>query len=283
MTDDARDTHVNDPIDPRTLDRPWRIWASVGIGSALLIGALFAFIVLPSFQRENAGLDWWTALCRSLGISEGSPAYRQPPSNAQAQPVSQVAWGPDVLNVLAGAVPERGAQLAAAVCSTCHGENGVSATSELPSLAGQSAAAIYKQLHDYRSGARFHPQMTPVAQQLTVPDLANIAVYFGQYADPRGGLGQRGQPAPERIVRIATEGDSARRLPSCNSCHANGSGGPIETPVLTGQHHDYLANQLRLFRTGERRNDVYQRMRRIAQQLTEEEIQALSVYYQGVM
>lgn len=283
MANDPSELHPGDPIDPRTLDRPWRLWASLGIGTALIVGALLAFLVLPAFQRENAGLDLWTAFCRSLGITEGSPAYRQPVSTAQAVPVSQVAWGPDVLDILANARPERGAQLAGQVCASCHGEEGVSATPELPSLAGQSAAAIYKQLHDYRSGARAHPLMTPVAQQLQVPDLASIAVFYGRNARPYAGLGDRGQSADRRIVRLAIEGDSARRIPACNSCHVNGSGGPIEAPVLTGQHHQYLANQLRAYKAGQRRNDVYQRMRNIAHGLTDEEIEALAIYYQGVM
>ena len=61
-----------------------------------------------------------------------------------------------------------------------------------------------------------------------------------------------------------------------------GSGGPIETPVLSGQNHVYLANQLRLYKEDQRRNDVYRRMRQIASQLSDEEIEALARYYQGV-
>lgn len=283
MGDEREVEAVNQPVDARTLDRPWRVWASAAILTALTIGALVAFLVLPNFQRENAGLDLWTAFCRSLGITEGSPAYRQPLSSARAVPVSRVQWGPEVLGILANARPERGARIAGQVCTVCHGERGVSATPELPSLNGQSAAAIYKQLHDYRSGARFHPQMTPVAKQLIVPDLANVAVYFGADLEEGAGLGLRDQPADPNIVRLATEGDSARRIPSCNSCHVNGAGGPIETPILTGQHHVYLENQLRAYKTGERRNDVYRRMRAIAGQLSDEEIAALARYYQGVL
>jgi cytochrome c553 len=277
------ETHAGDPIDPRTLDRPWRLWASLAIGTALIVGAVLAFLVLPSFQRANAGLDLWTAFCRSLGITEGSPAYRQPVNTARAEPVSQVAWGPDVLDILNNASPERGAQIAGAVCASCHGDAGVSATPELPSLAGQSAASIYKQLHDYRSGARAHPLMTPVARQLIVPDLANVAVFYGRNARPYAGLGSRNLSADRRIVQLATEGDASRRIPACNSCHVNGSGGPIETPVLTGQHHQYLANQLRAYKAGQRRNDVYQRMRNIARGLSDEEMEALATYYQGTL
>jgi cytochrome c553 len=271
------------PIEPGTLDRPWRVWASLAVVTALVLGALFAFLILPQYQRENAGLDLWTAMCRSLGIVEGSPAYPQPVSTAQAIPVSRVEWGPQVLGILALAQPERGAQIAGAVCVACHGERGVSVTPELPSLNGQTAAAIYKQLYDYRTGARFHPQMTPVAKQLKVTDLAHVASYFGRDAEPGVGLGDREHIADLNIERLATEGAPERRIPACNSCHVNGSGGPIETPTLSGQHRIYLENQLKAYRSGQRRNDVYQRMRAIARELTDEEITQLARYYQGVV
>jgi hypothetical protein len=48
----------------------------------------------------------------------------------------------------------------------------------LPPLAGQSAAAIDKQLSDYRSDARANPLMTLVAKRLTKTELAGLAVYF---------------------------------------------------------------------------------------------------------
>lgn len=274
---------AGEPIEPEILDQRWRRWATAAIFGFLAVGAVLGFLVLPAFQRENAGLDLWNAICRAVGITEGSPAYRQPLSLGQAAPVSQVAWSPEVIDILAGARPERGAQRAAEVCVSCHGEKGVSGIPEIPSLVGQTSAAIYKQLHDYRTGARSHPDMTPVSTQLNVPDLANVAVYYGRFAREVTGLGARDLPGDEEIVRLATQGDSARRLPACNSCHVQGSGGPVETPVLTGQNRIYLANQLQLYKTGERTNDVYRRMRDIAEQLTDHEIEQLARYYEGVL
>lgn len=264
-------------------ERTWTLAALGAVGAILVTGAVLGFLVLPGFQRENASLDLWSAICRAVGVTEGSPAYRQPRSTARAMPVSQVAWDPGVISYLANARPQRGAQLAGAVCSSCHGERGVTATAEIPSLVGQSSAAIYKQLHDYRSGARAHPQMTPVARQLAVPDLASIAVFYGRFSHEVTGLGARDLPGEEEIVQLAREGDSARRIPACDSCHAIGSGGPIETPVLTGQDRAYLAAQLRLYRGGQRSNDVYRRMRTIAGQLSDYEIEQLARYYEGVL
>jgi cytochrome c553 len=274
---------VGGPIEPGTLDRRWRRWASAAIVAAIGFGAIAGFLVLPAFQRENAGLDWWTAICRAVGIEPGSPAYRQPLTAAVAAPVSQVAWSPDVLQILNNARPERAADLAIQQCGACHGDTGVSVFPGTPSLVGQSSAAIYKQLDDYRTGARFDPQMTPLVAGLTVPDLANIAVFYGRFSRQTTGLGARDLPGATAIVRLAREGDSARQLPACDSCHVQGSGGPIETPVLTGQNRTYLAAQLHAYKDGTRTNDVYRRMRDIAEKLTDEEIELMARYYQGVL
>ncbi len=273
---------AEDPAVPTQSDKRWRRWTIIAVLAFLALGAVLGFLVLPNFQRENAQLGLWTAMCRALGVESGSPAYRQPTSSARASPVSRVEWGPDILRLLDQGEPAQGARIAAQTCVVCHGEGGVSATPDLPSLNGQAAAAIYKQLDDYRSGARTHPLMTPVAQKLQSVDLANVAAYFGAAALPRQGLGPRDQAADPSIVRLASEGDSARHIPSCNSCHVNGAGGPIETPILTGQDHQYLQRQLLAFRTGGRKNDVYRRMRAIASALTDKEIEQLPRYYQGV-
>jgi cytochrome c553 len=57
-----------------------------------------------------------------------------------------------------------------------------------------------------------------------------------------------------------------------------GSGGPIGTPALVGQRAAYL-EQHRLFKTGERGNDIYGSMRVIADRLTDAEIIAAANYY----
>ena len=64
------------------------------------------------------------------------------------------------------------------VCVACHGEQGVSGSPEYPHLAGQSGAAIYKQLNDYRTGSRTNPLMTDIAKALDEATLADVAAYY---------------------------------------------------------------------------------------------------------
>ena len=89
--------------------------------------------------------------------------------------------------------------------------------------------------------------------------------------------------ARSEIDRLAWEGDSRRRIPACLSCHTNGVGGPIETPVIIGQSREYMVAQLNAYADGARKNDVYGRMRDIARKLTPEEREQLARYFQGTL
>ena len=163
------------PAEQEAVNRRWRLWASLAVAGFAVVGAGIGFVVIPAGQRENAHLSMDSAMRRAAGLEAGSPAVAQPRSQATSLPVSQVSWDPAIMQVLAATNTARGAHLAGDVCAACHGDNGLSASSEIPSLAGQSPYAIYKQLHDYRTGARAHPQMTDVAKSLAVGDLASIA------------------------------------------------------------------------------------------------------------
>src|SRR5215467_11427654 len=264
--------------DPHVLDQPWRIWSTIAVMSIVLVGILLGVIVIPVVQGRSAGIDAYTAICRALGILPGSPAVPQFTDRSPPTPVSRVVWTPDVLKILARADVAKGKAKVQEVCIACHGENGVSVAPEFPHLAGQSGAAIYKQLHDYRTGSRTHQQMTEIAKALDEATLADVAAYYA--AQPKRNPNPAAlAEAPPAIVRLVELGDPNRNIPPCAACHRPGSGGPIEAPILSEQGRDYLAQQLRMYASGERRNDVYARMRVIAAQLTPGEIDGLSRYY----
>lgn len=270
------------PAEQRALDRPWRIWASVIVVVAIALGALLGLVIIPAGQSENANISMGHAMRRAAGLEAGSPAVAQPLSGAISVPVSQVSWDPAIMAILDSGNTQRGAIVAARTCVACHGEKGIS-QSNIPSLAGQSAYAIYKQLHDFRTGARVNPQMTPAAKALKVADLASVSAFYADASKEYAALGLRDLSGDVEIERLAREGDSHRRIPACLSCHINGSGGPIETPVITGQTEEYILAQLNAYANDTRNNDVYGRMRDIAKKLTPEERAQLARYFQGTM
>jgi cytochrome c553 len=189
---------------------------------------------------------------------------------------SSIAWTPETLSFVKHGNAEKGKELAQS-CVACHGEEGVSVMPETPSLAGQVATYTYKELRDYAKDQRSHSIMTATAQGLSEQDAADLAVWFSTLKPAIGAGGAQSAKA-EKMVE---EGDGKRILPPCFVCHgANGQGEKMDIPALAGQRADYLAKTLLEYKTGQRHNDIYSRMRLIAQQLSESEINDLAQYYQ---
>jgi cytochrome c553 len=70
---------------------------------------------------------------------------------------------------------------AEAVCSACHGINGVSVADAIPNLAGQKVAYLEAQLKALKDGSRKHPVMGAIAQ-LSADDIANAAAFYASLA-----------------------------------------------------------------------------------------------------
>lgn len=168
-----------------------------------------------------------------------------------------------------------------AVCAACHGVDGNSINPQWPSLAGQHAGYIAAQLDHYQQGNRNDELMSPQAAALSGEDMADLAAYFSsQTLSPK-----EADPAfAARGAEIYRGGDRDRGITACIACHGpRGQGNPpAGYPVIAGQHANYLADQLRLYASGERSSDAGQMMRSIARRMTENDIQAVASYTQGL-
>jgi cytochrome c553 len=181
-------------------------------------------------------------------------------------------------------------QAKALTCTACHGPQGISSTALWPNIAGQSATYIANQLTAFRDGAtnpskaeRYDVAMSPMSILLTDEDIRNLAVYFESL------------PAPAQAVADASKvtlgealyrgGDMDNGTAACMACHGpTGRGNPAaDYPALQGQHAVYTAKQLRDYASGARTTDGKTRiMRDIAARLSEEDIEALASYIQGL-
>ena len=203
-----------------------------------------------------------------------------------AEPSSQIAWTPELLNLVKKGNADKGKALAES-CKSCHGDKGQGMKEEtrddeilpaIPALAGQVATYTYKQLRDYFSGSRSHVQMTGIAKGLTEQDAADLAVWFGSLPRAENTWGSEKLDRAEKMVE---QGDGKRILPPCFVCHGSkGQGEKQDIPALAGQQANYFTRTLLEYKNGQRHNDVYSRMRLIAQQLSEDEIKELALYYQ---
>lgn len=167
-------------------------------------------------------------------------------------------------------------------CQECHGQDGNSDDGRIPSHAGQYAGYLIKQLRDFQSGARKHPVMSVVAEDLSEADMADIAAYFASQKRRQGS--SAGEHAG--AINLFSNGDQARSIDACASCHGEGGKGRIADnvtyPAIGGQHKIYLSGQLVNWRLGERSNSPGGVMNKIAEALTDDEIEALSTYLSGL-
>lgn len=166
---------------------------------------------------------------------------------------------------------------AANACFTCHGLDGRGNGDGTPRLAGQDRGYMTAQLEAYASGRRQHPEMAALAGKLTSAQQDAVSAYYA--AMPFAAVSATSSRLGEQAAVLYHEGDPARGLASCASCHgASGEGAGPANPPLGAQPAAYLAEQLEQWRAAKRRNDPQNVMLRISQALSRRESEALAAY-----
>jgi len=166
-------------------------------------------------------------------------------------------------------------------CIACHGLDGNSANPEWPSIAGQNSAYLVRQLKAFRDGQRQNPLMTPMATPLSDQDIDDLAAYFSA----QSAHGGEADPAQLELgQRVYRSGNLKGQVTSCAGCHGPAGHGnaPAGYASLHGQHATYVAAQLRAYKSGERATDPNQMMRNVAALLSDQEIDAVASYIQGL-
>ncbi|MGF6395448.1 c-type cytochrome [Pseudomonas plecoglossicida] len=167
-------------------------------------------------------------------------------------------------------------------CFACHGERG-EGTAQGPMLAGLSTQYIDAQIDHFISGQRSDPLMTPMAQAYTDPQLRKpVAIYFASQGKlPE--LQVRGQRQAASVAeQLYYQGNSARNIPACYSCHGPSAVGGGPFPRLAGQQADYVTRQLLAWQKGERKGDPGNMMGAIAKRLNDDDIKALASYLASI-
>ncbi|HEV7248041.1 MAG TPA: c-type cytochrome [Shinella sp.] len=163
-------------------------------------------------------------------------------------------------------------------CNGCHAAERLGPDSLIPHLAGQSETYLADALAAYDKGARPSGIMAVAIQGLSEMDRQALARHFA--GETRGNVSpDEDEQIIERGKMLAMQGDRARRIPACLSCHDKTGGNPAY-PRLSGQPGGYIANQLRLFVAGSRGGGPFQAlMARASENLEENDIMALSAYF----
>ena len=254
-----------------SLRNPW-FSASVGVTTGIaVLAALAGLIWLPLAQPDLKLSGIWDAICSAAGVPRASTQTDSIQPDFKTSNVvmtSEMLTRPDQVSI------GRGATLAQR-CAICHGPQGVSDANS-PNLAGQFAAVTWKELVDFKTGARVNVVMSPFAANLSNQDMLDIAAYYAYLPRVPSNKLDPAIAAPP----IVTIGAPMRNIAPCGSCHGD-IDNKAGSPWLGGQSAVYIKAQLQAFAAGTRRNDISQQMRNIARQMTAEEIDQVARYYEA--
>jgi len=170
----------------------------------------------------------------------------------------------------------------AVMCEDCHGPDGVSTHSDIPTIAGQSPAYLSKTLKSfqiwgrpcikssYRHGDTSRPRtdMCKIAEGLTGEDIAALGTHFA---------GQTFVPAKQPFDAGQVAHGAALHQERCESCHEKGGTLPDRAPRTAGQWVPYLKTALKFVPTGE--HLVPPAMESVIAGLSEQDIDALMDFY----
>jgi cytochrome c553 len=252
-----------------SLRNPW-FTASAGITAAIaIVAAVVGFVWLPLQQQGERFHGIWDAICNAAGVVRSAPAGGQ--IVRADYPTTTVEVVPQMLSGASAESIGRGATLALR-CTMCHGARGLS-QADTPNLAGQYPVAIYKELVDFKTGARASAVMAPLVADLSDADMRDLAAYYAYL--PRVSDFPPVASAPPRIV---ASGAPMRGIAPCGACHGE-IGNKAGAAWLAGQPLVYLRSQLEAFASGARRNDISEQMRNVARGMTADEIAAASAFY----
>ena len=179
-----------------------------------------------------------------------------------------------------GNAPE-GQKLAMQTCAVCHGMDGNSPLSANPSLAGQHPEYLFKQLIEFKSGARANPIMAGMVANLSEQDMRDLSAFYASQDEKQGAA--KNMDLVSTGQQLYRAGIANKGVAACSACHSpDGAGIPPVYPRIAGQHAEYTATQLRAFRSGNRNNDTNEMMQTVASRLSDDEINALAEYISGL-
>lgn len=190
---------------------------------------------------------------------------------------------PNVANgqLIAVGGKEAGVQTA---CFRCHGIDGAGDSSgAFPRLTGQFVEYTLKQMRDYASGARENAIMSPIARALSEQDWLDVSAYYAQLRAPDLGRKRIDVAMLQRGAILSASGSAERRVQACVNCHGPaGVGIAPHYPYLAGQFASYMELQFEQWKNGTRANDPFNVMAEIAHSLSDEDIRAVSLYFESL-
>lgn len=159
---------------------------------------------------------------------------------------------------------------ALAMCTACHGDDGIGADPGVPIIAGIPAVVQEDALYAYMDGDRTcgsKPMKCTIVNQLTEDQVVELAAHYAALPF---------KPAIEEFDAALAEEGKKLHDADCGICHGD-SPSDADASILLGQRKEYLRHSLEQYAAGERAQ--LPAMEQKTSQLSAEQIEALLNYY----
>lgn len=168
-------------------------------------------------------------------------------------------------------------------CNGCHGDDGVSQWSDVPTIGGMPEFTHADALYFYREGerpcaeseyrqgdtSRPAASMCEVTADLSDDQIDEIAAYYA---------GKPFVPAEQEFDAALAAAGNTIHDEHCEMCHTDGGSNPDdEAGILAGQQMGYLKMTFDQYNSGEREQDAT--MQSAMDKLSDDDVQALLNYY----
>ena len=166
-------------------------------------------------------------------------------------------------------------------CEACHGDQGRAGPDGFyPRLAGKPAGYLYNQMQNFSEDRRHYSMMRRMMAPLTPQYQKEMADYFAALQVPYPAPSNKNaNPSTAQMARgrqLALQGDPARDLPACNTCHGESlMGFQPNVPGLLGLPTAYLGAQLSAWKLGERTTKAPDCMSAVVKRLSPEDAAAV--------
>jgi len=152
-------------------------------------------------------------------------------------------------------------------CAVCHGKDGASSDSSIPTIGGYSAKYIVESIKNFRKKTRTCAEVTVLSgpNKGTKSDMCKVVADLSEAdaeAVARYLAAQKFVRAKQPFDPVRAKQGSAVYKLRCEKCHENGGSSPDEdNGILAGQWMPYLREQLVGFRSGKRPLDEKMKLR----------------------
>ena len=156
-------------------------------------------------------------------------------------------------------------------CNNCHGVDGVSVGSSMPSIGGLPEKYLSAVMLEWKSGERFSTTMGRLLKGYTDEEINGLATYFAK---------KPWVPVPQPNLKAKFIKEGGFIVDRCSKCHGETGAEPDddETPRIDGQDAEYIHLELLKYRD----KDVklpHEKMRKTTMKLAEEEVDYLTHYF----